>query len=129
MYPKIDDRDREIISGRAAHFDEQPGPRVGDWLIFADDEARRITVIYDETYAQPGVQTSRNGRFYLGDGYVSAGGSYDSVTPMDTIQPVHGEARPGLIWIFHHDHRAAHNGVEEMIPFRVYRTSRNTPDC
>lgn len=124
----LDERDRQIIWERRHSIELTEGPRVGDWVEFADGITRRVSHVWSEADwgATAGVQTSDGGSFYLGNGYVSfSGGLYRSVG-MRTLSDT-GAVRPGSAWIFHHDWARAGGGVDVTIPFRVYRCSENAP--
>ena len=124
----LDERDRQIIWERRHSIELIEGPRVGDWVEFADGITRRVSHVWDgEDWGDSaGVQTSDGGSFYLGNGYVSFSGSLYVSVKMGTLTGT-GEVRPGSTWIFRHDHHTAHNGVDVTIPFRVYRCTENAP--
>lgn len=123
----LDERDRQIIWERRHSIELTEGPRVGDWVDFADGITRRVSHVYGEDWGDmAGVQTSDGGSFYLGSGYVSFSGSLYVSVGMGTLSDT-GEVRPGSAWIFHHDWHTAHNGVDVTIPFRVYRCTENAP--
>lgn len=44
--PQLDDRDLAIIAQRLVELDKDPDPRCGDYVVFADDVARRISHVY-----------------------------------------------------------------------------------
>ena len=119
----LDERDTQILRERRAALVAIGGPREGDWVRFADGTERRISYIWRDEHGVPfNVQTSRGGSFYLGDGHVSFSGSlFDGIKPETLTQTY--EHRDGAVWFFHHDQRQAHNGVDAVIPFRVYECS------
>lgn len=129
MYPEIDDKDRAMIAERTAAFDKREGYRVGDFVIFADDITRRISHIWPGEGTPDNIQTSVPGAsFYLGDGYVDMGsGSLFAPFPADTLT-LTDETREGGVWMFHHGHAMAHNGVNFAIPFRVFRSAVEAPE-
>lgn len=129
----LDETDAAIVAARLVELDGIDGPRVGDWVDFADGESRRIAHIWSNRdiwtgLAQPvSVQTTDGiGSFYLGDGYVSMSGALhpgvDPILLTDT-----GKTRPGAVWIFHHDWHRAHNGVDTVVPFRVFDCPVHAP--
>jgi hypothetical protein len=124
---QLDARDTEILADRIHSFEQVTGPRVGDYVRFADDVTRRISYIWRDEHDQAfNVQTSDGGSYYLGKGYVSMSGSlYDGVEPSTLTDT--GRRVMGSVWFFHHDHRMAHNGVDTEIPFRLYRCSEVAP--
>lgn len=117
----LDERDREIVRQRVTHLDSNEGPRVGDFVRFADGTERRISYLWPD-----GAQTSEAGSYYLGDGYVSMSGSLHPCVPLESLTPT-DEQMDGWVWIFHHDHHTAHNGVDVDVPFRVYTCDREPP--
>lgn len=108
-------RDEEILATRRAALDAIEGPRVGDYVVFADGESRRFAYDWDES----GIQTCKGGSFYLGNGYVSMSGGLEPPIPHDTLRRTE-ETRDGAVWFFHDDWHKAHNAVNVLIPFRVY---------
>jgi hypothetical protein len=124
---QLDARDTEILAQRRRDLCTVLGPRVGDFVRFADDIVRRISYIWTDEHGEAfNVQTSEDGSFYLGNGYVSFSGSlHDGVKP-HTLRDS-GRKMLGSVWFFHHDQRMAHNGVDAEIPFRLYRSSEVAP--
>lgn len=124
----LDQRDADIVAERIALFDAQRGPRVGDYVVFADGVERRISYHWrnDEGW-DGGLQTSDGGRWYFGpSGRCDFSGSLHPRVPADTLTQ-REEAREGSAWIFHHDGHWAHNGVDFVIPFRVFDCSQEAP--
>lgn len=121
--PKFDERDAEILAERVEAFNERQGPRVGDYVRFADDVTRRISYVWrDEHETVFNVQTSNGGTYYLGKGYVSMSGSLFGGVKPDTLT-LTDETRDGEVWFFHHDFHTAHNGVDTVTAFRVFTCS------
>jgi hypothetical protein len=126
-----DQRDREIVESRMAVYNRRKGPRVGDYVDFADGVTHRIS------YEWPnGYQTSKGGSFYLGgprtlteakEAYVSFSGSLDPTIAPDTLTDT-GATRDGWVWIFHHDWWTAGGAVEFSVHFRVFKCSRASDD-
>src|SRR5258707_129474 len=129
IQPKIDDRDREIIAARTAEFDKREGYRVGDFVIFADGITRRISYIWPGEDGKPdNIQTSAAGAsFYMCGEYMDMSGSLFAPCRADTLT-VTDETREGNVWIFHHGHAMADNGVYFTIPFRVFRSAADAPE-
>jgi len=129
-----DERDWQIIRERVERMDALEGPRVGDFVIFVDGITRRISQLwdayeYDGEHHPATVQTSDGGSWHLcRSGHVSFSGSLYTSIPQETLT-LTDERRLGDIWIFHHDHWTAHNGVTGFVEFGVYRCSlpANTP--
>lgn len=119
--PEFDALDQEIRDIRAKGYDVLPGPRVGDFLRVADGKFLRFT--YDwgteiQTTVRP-TSNSDSGSFYLGDGEASYSGGLESAIDKRKLRDT-GEKRLGSFWFFHHNYRAAHNGVSVKIPCRVF---------
>lgn len=128
---ELDQRDQAIIAGRIEALNRVDGPREGDWVDFADGTSRRVSHVWgaewdSEAGCLSGVQTSSGGSFYLGYGRVSFSGSLYPLVPMGSLT-LTGDTRPGDVWIFHHDHHTAHNGIDAEIGFRVYACDRPAP--
>lgn len=123
----LDAKDWTIVANREGALDETDEPRIGDYIEFADGITRRVSHVYSEAEWQhdAGVQTTDGGSFYLGDGYVSYSGSLYPAVRMTTLTRDFSRGRLGSVWIFHHDHHTAHNGVDTEIKFRVYRCSES----
>lgn len=118
MRPRFDDRDARIVAERCAAWDQRQGPRVGDFVQMKDGSLRRFTHDWGDD-----IQTTLNGSndssFYLGSGFMDFSGGLDSAIPKGELTPL-PFARKGSCWIFHHDHREAHNGVHTEVNCRVY---------
>jgi hypothetical protein len=122
-YVRWDERDAAILLERIAELDAVDGPRCGDFVRFADGVLRRISHLWQ--WGDPtmdGAQTSDGGSWYLGHGYTSFSGSLYPIVRFPTLT-LTDETRMGSVWFFHRDHHSAHNGVDVMIPFRVYECS------
>lgn len=117
----LDERDEQLRAERAAAIATITKPQVGDFVIFADGTERRISHDWDEW-----IQTSDGGSWYLGDGYVSFSGSLHPTVPTDTLTDT-GEQKEGRVCLCHHDVFRAHNGVDCMVPFRVWSCSVAAP--
>lgn len=136
MAPDFDDRDAEIVAARLALLDKIDGPRVGDYVDFADGTTRRISHDWGpledgETHGFWGpatgrYQTSDTGSYYLGDGYVSMSGGLFPALPAEAFTAT-DETREARVWIFHHDHWCAGNGVTVSVPVRVFTCDLDPP--
>lgn len=117
-------KDQDILRDRCAALDAQTGPRVGDWIDFADGTQRRISHIWEN---DDHIQTSGEGYgYYLGNGYISFSGSLFSAVPASVLTPTE-EVRMGRVWFFHDGWARAHSAVHAQAPFRVYRASVAAP--
>jgi hypothetical protein len=117
----LDDRDQAILTARVAAFDPTEGPRVGDYIDFADGVTRQISYVWPDD-----VQTSDSGRNYLGNGYMSFSGGLYTPVPTKTLTLTE-TTRETSAWFFHHDHRTAYNGVNVRVSMRVWISSAKAP--
>lgn len=121
MRPTFDARDADILAARLTLLNAVPGPRVGDYVEFADGATRRISYNWGD-----GLQTSDGGSFYLGEGFASFSGSLYGCVPPESLTRT-DETRPGRVWFFHHGYSGAGMGVDSEPLFRVYRCSLPAP--
>lgn len=127
MLRELDQKDKEILTARVAAFDPNQGPRVGDYVDFADGISRLISHVWEDGPGWlGGVQTSDGGSFYLGDGYMSFSGSLYNSVPHETLTLTEGTRVTGA-WFFHHNWHTADNGVEVMVPMRVWKSTAIAP--
>jgi hypothetical protein len=125
--PTADERDAQHVAECMAALDERPGPRVGDFVIFADGTTRRISYHWrDDAGWDGGCQTSDSGSYHLGRYGVSMSGSLCSTVPTDSLV-LTAERRQGSVWVFHHDFAGAGRGVTFYPLFRVYTCDREAP--
>src|SRR5689334_9255388 len=127
MVITADERDEQIVASRMAKLDEQAGPRVGDFVRFADGTLRRVSYHWhgDDGW-DGGCQTSDAGSYHLGNYGVSMSGSLYSSVPTDALV-LTDERMAGDVWIFHHDMAGAGRGVHFQPEFRVYTCDREAP--
>jgi hypothetical protein len=116
------DRDKEIFLRRVQLLDEVPGPRIGDWIKYADGTILRIGHVWTDDAVQP----VPGGSFYLGDGYVSFSGSLYRGVPINSLTAT-SQKRRGRVWFFHDDQSRADNSVHLYAEFRVFRTAYPLP--
>lgn len=125
----LDAQDAQILRNRTRALDEIEGPRCGDYIRFADGVERRISYLWTEMEdwgMEDNAQTSDDGSFYLGNGYVSFSGSLYGGTPIKKLRLTE-DKKLGPVWFFHHDYYRAHNGIHTTLPFRVYETDEEAP--
>ena len=119
MSLQFDDRDAVIRDRRLAAWNERPGPRVGDFCIMPDGEARRFTHNWGDD-----IQTSWKGDggdgFYFGDGFMSYSGGLDPALLKSALTET-GETRDGRAWFFHHDQWGGGRSVYFVVPCRVFK--------
>lgn len=120
--PQFDERDAAILKERMAALDLIAGPRVGDFVRFADGVELRISYVWDNSF-----QTSRDGDgWYLSMGHLSFSGTLFPSVPLKDLTRTE-ETREGRIWFFHHGYAAAHCGVWATAAFRLYTHPGNNP--
>lgn len=133
--PHLDARDAEILRDLRAHWAAVTGPRVGDFVRFADsDRLHRFSADHQWTAEDiaeypslvDGLQTTPGGSFHLGRHGMSYSGGLDSTIPRTTLTDT-GETRLGGAWFFHHGWSGAHRGVDVRIECRVYATTATAP--
>lgn len=108
------ERDRQIIESRIEQYNKQQGPRVGDFLKLPNGEYHRFSHHWGD-----GLQTSKDGSFYFGNGYVSFSGSLDPSIKLSRIVPTE-ETKLGRVWIFSQDSMGAGRAVYAKVAFRVF---------
>lgn len=122
-YREMSERDAAILAERVEALDAIAGPRVGDFVRFADGTMRRAS----HDWFGESMQTSTGGSFYLGKGYVSFSGSlFHGVSP-ETLTDT-GERKDGRVWFFHNDYATAGGGVDAVVSFRVFECSLDALD-
>jgi hypothetical protein len=124
MRPEFDEKDAEILASSQLAFDKHEGPRVGDFVQFpGEDGLRRITHDWGDslqTTVGPKHSCDGDSSFYFEGGFVSFSGSLDPAIGLDSFVDT-GKTVDGSVWFFHHNWRAAHNGVYCKAKFRVYK--------
>lgn len=116
-----DERDEELVHKRMQRLNAIAGPRVGDYVVFTDDVTRRISHVWEGH-----AQTSDQGSYYLGDGYVSMSGSLHPGVPVHALT-LTSERKPGLCWVFHRNWPLKDAGVYAMPEWRVYHAACEAP--
>jgi hypothetical protein len=110
-----DDRDKKIAENRLKAFDNDPLPRVGDYVIMKDGSYQRFSYAWYDY-----IQTCNSGSFYLGNGYASMSGSLNPGIAYENLK-ITLDQKEGYFWIFHHDYHMAHNGIGVKVLCRVYQ--------
>ena len=116
-----DDKDERILQERVEAWDKRPAPRVGDYIMFSDGVMHRFSHDWDEW----GLQTSKDGSFYFGDGYMSFSGGLNPPILREKVLNS-GETKKGQAWFFHHDWAHAHSAVFVMVDCRVFGTAEKS---
>jgi len=120
--PRNDARDEEILLARYTAYMALAEPSIGDWVRFRDGVGRRIGHVWWDG----AIQTSRNGSFYLGEGYVSFSGELYRSIPSSTLT-LSKDRQVGSFWFFHHDRQEASNGVTFNVECRIWDCSEDAP--
>jgi len=124
---ELDSEDRRILAKRTALFNRQKGPRVGDFIVFADEVTRRIARVEPENGSPDRSVYLSDAYFYLSE----KEGVLHNTRLHRPVQIRHMELtdkrRTGSAWTFHHGISTEHNGVNVEIRFRVYRCSELAP--
>ena len=123
-YGVLDDRDAALKAEIQACLNSRKvrtGPRVGDFVEFANGVTERISHLWD-TLDTPGAQTSPGGSWHVSAHGASFSGSLNSIIRLDTLTDT-GETREGSGWFWHHGMSGGDRGVPTMFTFRVYRST------
>ena len=122
---ELDERDAAIKAEIQAGFDRRTGPRVGDFIEFANGTIERVSHVWDgmaEYGGTDGVQTSEGGSWHVSRSCASFSGGLNSIIPFTTLTDT-GETREGSGWFWHHDIAGGNRGVPTNFTFRVYRST------
>lgn len=114
---KADAKDEAIAKARLAKWDDDPNPRVGDFVIVNGKYLRFAYAWPDQMQT---TDREGSGSFALCDGYVSMSGSLDPGFKNEQLKITH-ERKVGRFWFFHHDNWCADNGVGVAAMCRVYK--------
>lgn len=118
--PTFDEKDQAILDERKAARDQIEGPRIGDFVKFADGTYKRFTHDWGTDIQTTSGTNPGDTSFYLGRmGYASFSGSLDPALPKDKMT-LTDEVKEGGFWFFHHDYHTGHNGVYFRTACRVY---------
>lgn len=119
-----DEQDDQLLVERVKFRENFKGPRVGDFIDFADVVTHRFSHDHGKKW---GIQTSPiGGSFYMTPGgYLSYSGGLQPAIKHDQLVDT-GELRLGTVWFFHHDRARASSAVKANIPCRVFTTTANS---
>jgi hypothetical protein len=122
----LDDKDRTICAERGAIISTRTGgPQVGDFAVLTDDSVVRFSQDWGD---QIQVSSVEAGSFYLSrGGRARFSGGLQPAMPKALFR-LHGPLWLGRFWFFHHDHWGAHNGIDVLVPCRVFREIAPEPD-
>lgn len=108
-------RNEAILAERVALWNEKTEPRVGDYLQFPDGHFERFSHDWDDA-----MQTSPEGSFYFGNGYMSFSGGLNAAIDKTRFEAT-DEWREGSAWFFESDFARAHSAIYVSVPCRVFR--------
>lgn len=117
LMKKKKERQQQILAERMKKYDEIHGVRVGDWIETPNGRMTRATYDWGEEIQDGGGEY---GQFYLGDGYISYSGGLDPGVRKDELVNT-GKVKNGKVWFFKDDIWTAGNGIEFIVPFRVFK--------
>lgn len=120
--PAVIAKQVKILNDRMKVYNEIPGARVGDWI--REKSGRMTRATYDwnrEGQTDDIIQHSGSeyGQFYLGDGYLSYSGGLDTGIRKNQLRDT-GKMKNGEVWFFKDDWHTGGNGIDFMVPFRVF---------
>lgn len=129
--PPWDEQDADYAAEMMAAYDAKHGPRVGDWVLVADEtRSRRIAAIHHgpkkgRVPARPErfQLTSRWGggnSFHLTHASVAHSGGLDSALPIEYLADT-GQTRDGWVWVWHHGRPGGGQARDGQLAFRVWR--------
>jgi hypothetical protein len=124
MIPDINSPENQaILAARVDALNKVEGPRVGDFVRFANGTLRRISHHWVNR-----VQTSDTpgGSYYLGDGWLSYSGSLYPSVPIESLT-LTDETLDGAVWFFDRDWMRASARVLARVAFRVYTCPLDPP--
>jgi hypothetical protein len=130
---ELDERDAAIHAEIQTALDTIKGPRVGDFVIFADGVIRRFSHHHKayksrkhpEDNSPERMQTSDGGSWHVGRYGADFSGSLHRGIETATLTDT-GETRLGSGWFWHHDRMGANLGVPSSFVWRVYTTTETT---
>jgi len=120
-----DNKDDSIASTRLFLFNKFDGPRIGDFIVYADGVINRICYHHGDRVQTTGAH---NGRYYIGHRGVPeySGGLDPSIPTAELLNS--GQTRLGVFWFFHHNISRAHYGISFETPCRVFACERKHND-
>lgn len=113
-------RDLQMFYDLVKQYDQNKGPRVGDFLHHPLGYTRLVQDwgYNDEKDEDNGIQTGV-GSFHLSGNYISHSGSCDPSIKRRFMKET-TERRTGMVWSWHNRISGAHRGVNYRMPSRVF---------
>jgi hypothetical protein len=124
----LSEKNQKILEDRAALFNKDPGPRVGDFIELPVTDIRqgnmtRITYHWTD-YVQTG---GMSGSYYLSIlGFMDYSGGLDPGVKVQFLSNT-GKTKNGSCWFFDDDLPRAGGGVNVQIPCRVFSLLSGSP--
>lgn len=107
----------QILERRVNALNAIESIREGDYVRHISGKIDRVTHVWYDAAQTGGGQ----GSYYLGEnGYVAYSGGLDPGIPLSKLV-LTNEIKKGMIWFFSRNNAVAHNGINFMIDFRVYK--------
>ena len=126
---RVTNKNAEMLAERIAAYDKIEGPRVGDYLDFAEPQrsgyegrtASSFRIAHDwGDRVQPAACGGDTGSFYLSVGSLSYSGGLTPPIPTSRLEAT-GLHRSGCLWFFSENITGAGRGVHFSAQFRVFR--------
>jgi hypothetical protein len=126
---RVANKNAEILAERIAAYDKIEGPRVGDYLDFAEPQRSRyegrtassFRIAHDwGDRVQPACCGGDTGSFYFSVGSMSYSGGLTPPIPTSRLEAT-GLHRSGCLWFFSENITGAGRGVHFSAQFRVFR--------
>lgn len=117
----LDERDTALRADLLVEHEKhekREGPRVGDYVVWREQDGERVYRRVAHDWGED-VQAADGGSFHLGRwGVTFSGALHPSVPTSDLLDT--GETMSGSVWFWHHGMPGAGNGVDTVVPFRVW---------
>ena len=126
---RVTNKNAEMLAERIAAYDKIEGPRVGDYLDFAEPQrsgyegrtASSFRIAHDwGDRVQPAACGGDTGSFYVSVGSMSYSGGLTPPIPTSRLEAT-GLHRSGCLWFFSENITGAGRGVHFSAQFRVFR--------
>lgn len=112
---RLAEKDIKIIKSRLEIYKKIKDFMLGDYVKLKSGEYVRVTV-----KTQDSIQAFRDGSVYFGSGWTSYSGTCGDIIPKTNLKLTSGR-KVGRCWIFHDNDAKGGNGVEVLIPFKVWK--------
>lgn len=130
MMQDLDEKNQAILEHkRDLYMEVATDLSVGHWVRFQCGTMRRVSYIWDwpSNEDPPSIQTSKGGRYYLHNGYMTLSvGGLSRGLPREIFHPT-DEILLGWCWFFSHNFPGAGRGIDVKVPCRVWECSEPAP--